>query len=38
MGQLSVFATAAVRRSLSSRSIPHSSRMCSAVYGTPSVL
>ena len=31
MGQLSVFATAAIRRSLSSRSIPHSSSMCSAV-------
>ena len=31
MGQLSVFATSAVRRSLSSRSIPHSSSMCSAV-------
>ena len=32
MGQLSVFATAAVGRSLSSRSIPHSSSMCSAVW------
>ena len=31
MGQLSVFATAAIRRSLSYRSIPHSSSMCSAV-------
>jgi len=31
MGQLSVFATAAVGRSLSSRSVPHSSSMCSAV-------
>ena len=31
MGQLSVFATAAIRRSFSSRSIPHSSNMCSAV-------
>ena len=29
MGQLSVFATAAVRRSLSSSSIPHSSNICS---------
>ena len=32
MGQLSVFATAAIRRSLSSGSIPHSSSMCSAVW------
>ena len=32
MGQLSVFATAAVRRSLSSSSIPHSSCVCSAVW------
>ena len=32
MGQLSVFATAAIRRSLSSRNIPHSSSMCSAVW------
>ena len=31
MGQLSVFATAAIMRSLSSCSIPHSSSMCSAV-------
>jgi len=31
MVQLSVFATAAIGRSLSSRSIPHSSSICSAV-------
>ena len=30
-GPVSVIATAAIRRSLSSRSIPHSSSMCSAV-------
>src|SRR5215510_9678852 len=32
MGQSSVFATAAIRRSLSSVSIPHSSKMWSAVW------
>ena len=32
MGQLSVFATAAVGRSVSSRSIPHWSNVCSAVW------
>ena len=31
-GQLSVLATAAIKRSLSSFSISHSSNMCSAVY------
>ena len=32
MGQLSALATAAVRRSLSSFSIAHSSSMCSALW------